>query len=60
MKWGDDWLSDKEVAGWRNEVVQPLRSVRRHLKDCGDPAVSIAAEPLLKASQICRASFRAH
>lgn len=33
---------DDTVAGWREQVVRPLRTARRHLKIAGQP---IAAEP---------------
>jgi uncharacterized protein (TIGR02444 family) len=37
---------DTSLHPWRNEVIQPLRGVRRYLKDAGMPRFDAAAEVL--------------
>ncbi len=40
---------DAAVAPWRDAVVRPLRSARRHLKDCGTPFAGEATAQLRSA-----------
>lgn len=46
---------DSTIAAWRNEIIWPLRSIRRRLKTGPDPAPGSATYPLLqqiKAAEI--------
>ena len=40
---------DAAVAPWRDAVVRPLRTARRHLKDCGAPFAGEATAQLRSA-----------
>lgn len=48
-----DW--DRLIGGtadWRAEIVEPLRSVRRHLKDCPDIPGAMALREKVKALEL--------